>query len=123
MDRFQPLRERFPDFSLNLSLALKATKVSQPYLYELFILHTQERQLKKLGKRINKIIWGRKGDREKIELLLEAIVEFNCCLQRLRNINHEDANLRPLNCLYDELIAAIPINNLEVQLSIEFQRL
>ena len=119
MDRLQPLRERFPDFSVNLNLAIKATKASQPYLYQLFILSFQERDFLKLGKQINRIIWGRKRDEEKIILLQEAIIKFNCHLQRLRNLNHEDANLKPLYRLYNDFVELIPF--MPVQLTIEFQ--
>ena len=59
MDRLQPLRENYPNFSLDIKEVIEETKVSQPYLYQLFILHTQERDLKKLGKQIDRVIWGR----------------------------------------------------------------
>ena len=121
MDRFKLLRENYPNFSLDINKAIKVTKVSQPYLYELFLLHTQERNLKKLGKQIDRILWSRKRDDEKIALLSEAIVEFNCHLQRLKNLNHEDANLEPLHQLYNGFVMLIP-DRVEVQLKIEFQR-
>ena len=119
MDRLQPLRERFPDFSVNLNLAIKTTKVSQPYLYQLFILSFQERDFIRLGKRIDRIIWSRKSDDEKIIMLQEAIIEFNCHLQRLRNLNHEDANLKPLYWLYDNFVELMP--QITIQLRIEYQ--
>lgn len=119
MDRLQPLRENHPNFPLDINKAIKVTKVSQPYLYKLFILHTQERDFLRLGKQIDRIIWSRKRDDEKIALLSEAIVEFNCHLQRLKNLNHQDANLKPLYRLYDDFIELVPM--VAVQLTIEYK--
>ena len=121
MNCLEKMRSLFPDFAVELKTAISETKVYQPFLLEIWYSFDQEQNFKALGKRIDRIIWGRKSDLEKLDLLNLAIIDFNCCLQRLRNNNHPDANLEPLYRLYDELVNMMP-ENFAVQLTIEYKK-
>lgn len=110
MSLAEELRDRFPDFPTDLSMAIAVTKQSQPLGASIWFEYQLERQFKRVANNINAVAWGRKTNKQKLILYEESIILFSLSIQRLLALNlySDYLNIEPLQKLYTELVSFLP---------------
>lgn len=99
------LRDRFPNFSTDLSMAIALTKDNQPCRLKIWFSYNLQRDFNSFGRKVNRVIFSKVTKEVRLQNWRNIIIEFSQLIQRLRLANSEFNNYTFLEELYNELFA------------------